>query len=51
MYDLAKVWPFSKIIFPFLSWVEQAAFSKLKQIVSPKSTGAVLCGHKQMAEV
>lgn len=28
----------------------QAAFSKLKQIVSPKSTGAVLCGHKQMAE-
>ncbi|KAJ6820782.1 putative serine/threonine-protein kinase [Iris pallida] len=29
----------------------QAVFSKAKQILNPSSTGAVLCGHKQMAEV
>lgn len=29
----------------------QAAFSKEKGIYSPLSTGAVLCGQKQMAEV
>ncbi|ONK66348.1 uncharacterized protein A4U43_C06F6800 [Asparagus officinalis] len=28
----------------------QAAFSKAKQISDPSSTGAVLCGHKQMTE-
>lgn len=28
----------------------QAAFSKSKSILSPKSTGAVLCGQKQMTE-
>lgn len=28
----------------------QAAFSKAKNILSPQSTGAVLCGQKQMAE-
>ncbi|KAL0463515.1 UNVERIFIED_CONTAM: Fruit protein [Sesamum latifolium] len=28
----------------------QAAFAKAKRIFSPRSTGAVLCGHKQMAE-
>ena len=29
----------------------QAAFNKAKQISNPLSTGAVLCGQKQMAEV
>lgn len=28
----------------------QAAFSRFRQILSPKSTGAILCGQKQMAE-
>ncbi|KAI3467028.1 hypothetical protein Pfo_023691 [Paulownia fortunei] len=28
----------------------QAAFARSKRILSPQSTGAVLCGHKQMAE-
>lgn len=28
----------------------QAAFSRAKKIYSPHSTGAVLCGHKQLAE-
>ncbi|KAK6134173.1 hypothetical protein DH2020_032085 [Rehmannia glutinosa] len=28
----------------------QAAFARAKRILSPRSTGAVLCGHKQMAE-
>lgn len=28
----------------------QAAFSRAKQIVNASSTGAVLCGHKQMTE-
>ncbi|CAN6445830.1 unnamed protein product [Victoria cruziana] len=28
----------------------QAAFARAKQILDPSSTGAVLCGHKQMAE-
>lgn len=28
----------------------QAAFLKTKQLLNPLSTGAVLCGHKQMAE-
>ncbi|ONK75904.1 uncharacterized protein A4U43_C03F21790 [Asparagus officinalis] len=31
--------------------VLQAAFSKAKQIIDPLSTGAVLCGHRQMTEV
>lgn len=34
-----------------LSNIIQAAFSKAKELVNPSSTGAVLCGHKQMAEV
>ncbi|KAL6539024.1 hypothetical protein OROMI_025350 [Orobanche minor] len=29
----------------------QAAFARAKRISSPQSTGAVLCGHRQMAEV
>lgn len=29
----------------------QAAFARAKKIFSPQSTGAVLCGQKQMAEV
>ncbi|XP_065025781.1 fruit protein pKIWI502-like isoform X1 [Musa acuminata AAA Group] len=29
----------------------QAAFSRTKEILNPLLTGAVLCGHKQMAEV
>ncbi|KAK1269240.1 Fruit protein [Acorus gramineus] len=28
----------------------QSAFARAKQIIDPSSTGAVLCGHKQMAE-
>jgi len=28
----------------------QAAFARIKQILKPSSTGAVLCGHKKMAE-
>ncbi|MQL92653.1 hypothetical protein Taro_025287 [Colocasia esculenta] len=28
----------------------QAAFARVKQILDPSSTGAVLCGHKQMME-
>ncbi|KAH7658559.1 Oxidoreductase FAD/NAD(P)-binding protein [Dioscorea alata] len=28
----------------------QAAFGRAKELVNPSSTGAVLCGHKQMAE-
>ncbi|KAL3631380.1 hypothetical protein CASFOL_024364 [Castilleja foliolosa] len=28
----------------------QAAFSRAKRILSPQSTGAVLCGHRQMTE-
>ncbi|XP_020251783.1 fruit protein pKIWI502-like [Asparagus officinalis] len=28
----------------------QAAFSKAKHIIDPLSTGAVLCGHRQMTE-
>ncbi|KAG8366685.1 hypothetical protein BUALT_Bualt17G0105200 [Buddleja alternifolia] len=28
----------------------QAAFARAKRILSPQSTGAVLCGHRQMAE-
>ncbi|XP_077243972.1 fruit protein pKIWI502-like [Tasmannia lanceolata] len=28
----------------------QAAFSRVKQILNPLSTGAVLCGHKGMTE-
>nr|GMD15364.1 fruit protein pKIWI502 [Ipomoea batatas] len=29
----------------------QAAFAKAKKLFTPQSTGAVLCGQKQMAEV
>lgn len=31
--------------------LEQAAFARAKQLYAPDSTGAVLCGQKQMAEV
>jgi hypothetical protein len=29
----------------------QNAFSRMKKVVNPSSTGAILCGHKQMTEV
>ncbi|CAO2830150.1 unnamed protein product [Amaranthus hypochondriacus] len=59
--DRFKDWESSGVkIFPVLSKPDeewsgetgyvQAAFSRSKNIVSPNSTGAVLCGHKQMAE-
>lgn len=38
--------------FPWISaCLEQAAFARAKKVYAPESTGAVLCGQKQMAEV
>lgn len=59
--DRFKAWESSGVtIVPVLSkpddsWVGeagyvQAAFARAKQIYAPESTGAVLCGQKQMAE-
>ncbi|GMH27475.1 hypothetical protein Nepgr_029318 [Nepenthes gracilis] len=59
--DRFKDWESSGVkIFPVLSqpdkpWTGetgyvQAAFARAKRILNPKSTGAVLCGQKQMAE-
>ncbi|KAL8157521.1 hypothetical protein AgCh_002290 [Apium graveolens] len=60
--DRFKVWESSGVrIVPVLSqphdsWTGergfvQDAFSRAKKIYNPHSTGAVLCGHRQMAEV
>ncbi|XP_010916299.1 fruit protein pKIWI502 [Elaeis guineensis] len=57
--DRFKVWESSGVkIVPVLSQPDdrwkgeqgyvQAAFSRAKQVLNPSSTGAVLCGHKQM---
>ncbi|KAL8115328.1 hypothetical protein AgCh_021976 [Apium graveolens] len=60
--DRFKVWEFSGVrIVPVLSqphdrWTGergfvQDAFSRAKKIYNPHSTGAVLCGHRQVAEM